>query len=154
EYRLREERLVQRAASGPVASAFAPSATGADTGFSAHVYRASVERTEFLALTLGDLSNGDVLVRVQTACLPGDVFGSVACDCGAQLRAAIGKIAHEGRGVVVWVYPAARQSLVADFEAHVLHRVEGAIARDQKLREFGLGAQVLADLGVRRIRLM
>jgi 3,4-dihydroxy 2-butanone 4-phosphate synthase/GTP cyclohydrolase II len=148
EYRLREESLVEKA----VAAEFSPAfATAAD--FSAHVYRTAVEKTEYLALTLGDVaSGGDVLVRVQTACIPGDVFGSTACDCGAQLRAALKKIESEGRGVFLYVMPSGRLSLANDFETHVLH--QGARGGEPKLRDFGLGAQVLADLGVKRIRLM
>ena len=171
QYRLREESLVVRAVDtvmSPTAGFAAASGVGgAGIGreFKATVFSSSVEPTEYLALTLGDVSGDDVLVRVQTACIPGDVFGSAACDCGAQLRAALLRIEAEGRGVLLYVYPTARRSLVTDFERHVLHR-DGAlttarslrsaatVTREGKLREFGLGAQVLAQLGVHRIRLM
>ena len=164
EYRLRQESLVERAVEAPITPSFfaLPPANGTPgTGtpapsFRASVYRSPVEKTEYLALTLGDVKGDDVMVRVQTACIPGDVFGSAACDCGAQLRAAMKKIAEEGRGLVLYVFPGGRQSLVADVEGHVLHK-EGVVTpamREGKLRDFGLGAQVLADLGVRRIRLM
>jgi 3,4-dihydroxy 2-butanone 4-phosphate synthase/GTP cyclohydrolase II len=108
-----------------------------------------------VALTLGDLATGDsTLVRVQTACVPGDVFGSAACDCGAQLRAALKRIAEEGRGVFLYVLPLGRASAVTDVTSHVLHQGAAAPAGEAKLRDFGLGAQVLAALGLRRIRLM
>ncbi|MSP61740.1 MAG: 3,4-dihydroxy-2-butanone-4-phosphate synthase [Myxococcales bacterium] len=151
EYRLRQESLVERAVVAPLL----PGLGGLSAEFKAQVYRTTVERTEYVALTLGDITGDDVLVRVQTACIPGDVFGSAACDCGAQLRAALKKIETEGRGVFLYVLPGGRISAVSDVEAHVLHldSTRGAGA-DQKLRDFGLGAQVLAALGVRRIRLM
>jgi 3,4-dihydroxy 2-butanone 4-phosphate synthase / GTP cyclohydrolase II len=94
-------------------------------------------------------------VRVQTACFPGDVFGSASCDCGAQLRAALQAIEREGRGVLLYVYPSGRQSLVHDVRAHVLHEENARVAgREHKLRDFGLGAQVLSQLGVRDLRLL
>jgi 3,4-dihydroxy 2-butanone 4-phosphate synthase/GTP cyclohydrolase II len=153
EYRLRQETLVEKVVSAPLS----PTLLGATRAFEAHVFSTRVERTEYLALTLGDLAApGDPLVRVQTACLPGDVFGSDACDCGAQLRAAIRTIEAEGRGVVLYVFPGGRQSLAADVKAHVLHQKDGGslAQREHKLRDFGLGAQVLASLGVRTLRLM
>jgi 3,4-dihydroxy 2-butanone 4-phosphate synthase/GTP cyclohydrolase II len=153
EHRLREESLVERATSAPLAPSFLG---GVDADFQIHVFRTPVERTEYVALTLGDLSSGDsTLVRVQTACVPGDVFGSAACDCGAQLRAALKQIAEEGRGVFLYVLPLGRASVVTDVASHVLHQEAAAPpAGEHKLRDFGLGAQVLASLGLRRIRLM
>ncbi len=150
EYRLKQESLVERVAGAPLT----PTIGGLSTEFRAAVYRTPVERTEYLALTLGEVAGDDVLVRVQTACIPGDLLGSAACDCGAQLRAALRRIETEGRGVLLYVLPGGRLSLADDFAAHVLHRDVPRSANDLKLRDFGLGAQVLADLGVRRIRLM
>jgi 3,4-dihydroxy 2-butanone 4-phosphate synthase / GTP cyclohydrolase II len=153
DYRLQRESLVERRAESPLT----PSLPGVTADFRAMVYGTAVEKTEYLALTLGDLSTGEpVLVRVQTACFPGDVFGSASCDCGAQLRAALQAIERAGRGVFLYVYASGRQSLLGDVRAHVLHeegatRVEGG---EHKLRDFGLGAQVLAELGVRSIRLL
>jgi 3,4-dihydroxy 2-butanone 4-phosphate synthase/GTP cyclohydrolase II len=153
EYRLQKESLVERAIAGPLAPAFAQIAGDAD--FQVQVFRTPVERTEYVAVTIGDLAaDQPTLVRVQTACIPGDVFGSAACDCGAQLRAALKRIAEEGRGVFLYVLPLGRASAVTDVASHVLHQ-EGALpAGEHKLRDFGLGAQVLAALGLRRIRLM
>lgn len=150
EYRLQHESLVERVA----VATMVPSLWGLSREFRAEVYGTSVERTEYLALTLGDIGEDrPVLVRVQTACLPGDVFGSGACDCGAQLRAALRQIEEEGRGVFLYVFPAGRHSLLQDIEGHVLHRLMEP-PRDAKLRDFGLGAQVLRRLGVRQMRLL
>jgi 3,4-dihydroxy 2-butanone 4-phosphate synthase/GTP cyclohydrolase II len=152
EYRLQQESLVERQATAPLT----PTLPGVTAEFNAIVYNTPVEKTEYLALTLGDVRTADpVLVRVQTACFPGDVFGSAACDCGAQLRAALSAIERAGRGVLLYVYPAGRQSLVADVKSHVLHEETARVAgREHKLRDFGLGAQVLSDLGVKELKLL
>jgi 3,4-dihydroxy 2-butanone 4-phosphate synthase/GTP cyclohydrolase II len=152
EYRLQQESLVERVAT----AALSPSLPGVSAEFQAVVYNTRVEKTEYLALVLGDVNTAEpVLVRVQTACFPGDVFGSAACDCGAQLRAALAAIERAGRGVLLYVFPSGRQSLVADVKAHVLHEETARVAgREHKLRDFGLGAQVLSDLGVRNLRLL
>jgi 3,4-dihydroxy 2-butanone 4-phosphate synthase/GTP cyclohydrolase II len=152
EYRLQQESLVERV----VDAKLTPSLPGVSTEFEVHVYATPVEKTEYLALVLGPIASGDpVLVRVQTACFPGDVFGSASCDCGAQLRAALQAIERAGRGVLLYVFPAGRQSLVADVRAHVLHdETARAAGREHKLRDFGLGAQVLSHLGVKDLRLL
>jgi 3,4-dihydroxy 2-butanone 4-phosphate synthase / GTP cyclohydrolase II len=152
DYRLQRESLVEPRAQATLP----PTLPGLSRDFSAQVFGTGVEHTEYLALSLGDLTtDAPVLVRVQTACFPGDVFGSAACDCGAQLQAALQQIEREGRGVFLYVYASGRQSLLADVKSHVLHeeapRVRGG---EHKLRDFGLGAQVLAALGVRNIRLL
>ena len=152
EYRLERESLVQARAEAKLVPAF----MGTGREWKALVYGTPVESTEYLALTLGDVSGDEpVLVRVQTACFPGDVFGSEACDCGPQLRAAIAAIEREGRGVFLYVYAAGRQSLLGDVKAHVLHELAPRVAGgEHKLRDFGLGAQVLSDLGVKNLRLL
>src|SRR5579859_7813062 len=152
EYRLERESLVERRAVAPLV----PSFVGTGREWKAYVYGTAVEHTEYLALTLGEVAgDAPVMVRVQTACFPGDVFGSEACDCGAQLRAAIGAIEREGRGVFLYVYAAGRQTLLGDVRAHVLHEEGPRVAGgEHKLRDFGLGAQVLAELGLRNIRLL
>jgi 3,4-dihydroxy 2-butanone 4-phosphate synthase/GTP cyclohydrolase II len=152
EYRLERESLVERRAEATLV----PSFMGTNKEWKALVYGTPVEQTEYLALTLGEVAGeAPVLVRVQTACFPGDVFGSEACDCGPQLRAAIAAIKRDGKGVFLYVYAAGRQSLLGDVRAHVLHeggpRVAGG---DHKLRDFGLGAQVLSDLGIKNLRLL
>jgi 3,4-dihydroxy 2-butanone 4-phosphate synthase/GTP cyclohydrolase II len=152
EYRLQQESLVEKQAS----STFTPTLPGLSAAFRVYVYNTPVERTEYLALVLGEVGGDEpVLVRVQTACFPGDVFGSAACDCGAQLRAALQAIERAGRGVFLYVYPAGRQSLLQDVRAHVMHEEPArSTGREHKLRDFGLGAQVLADLGVTNLRLL
>ncbi len=152
EYRLQQESLVERVATATLM----PSLPGVSAAFQAQVFTTSVEKTEYLALVLGEVRTPEpVLVRVQTACFPGDVFGSEACDCGAQLRAALQAIERAGRGVLLYVYPAGRQSLLNDVRAHVLHEETARVAGgEHKLRDFGLGAQVLAALGVRSQRLL
>jgi 3,4-dihydroxy 2-butanone 4-phosphate synthase/GTP cyclohydrolase II len=152
EYRLQQESLVERV----VEARLTPSLPGVSAEFEASVYATPVEKTEYLALVLGKVSTGGpVLVRVQTACFPGDVFGSASCDCGAQLRAALQAIERDGRGVLLYVFPSGRQSLVNDVRAHVLHEENArVIGREHKLRDFGLGAQVLSQLGVRDLRLL
>jgi 3,4-dihydroxy 2-butanone 4-phosphate synthase / GTP cyclohydrolase II len=154
EYRLRHELLVERERSGTLKVACR---AGEDLEFSFVGYRTQVEDTEYLALILGDVASGEpVLTRVQIACMPGDVFASRACDCGALLRQALRRIGEEGRGVFLYVYPATRASILRDLDSHVLHTEEGeplpAAAQRQPLRDFGLGAQVLLSLGVRKIR--
>ncbi len=151
EHRLERESLVERRAEAPFAPIFVSTLE-----WKATVFGTSVESTEYLALVLGELApERPALVRVQTACFVGDVFGSAACDCGPQLRASMAAMEAEGAGVLLYVYPAGRQSLTADVRAHVLHedlpRVQGG---EHKLRDFGLGAQVLATLGVRELRLL
>jgi len=152
EYRLQQESLVEKMATAPLV----PTLPGVTAGFQSHVYATPVEKTEYLALTLGDVGSGDpVLVRVQTACFPGDVFGSAACDCGAQLAAALQAIERAGRGVLLYVIPSGRHSLLGDFKAHVLHEETArVVGREHKLRDFGLGAQVLSALGVKNLRLL
>jgi 3,4-dihydroxy 2-butanone 4-phosphate synthase/GTP cyclohydrolase II len=153
EYRLEQESLVQRS----LESAIVPDIPGLPEGveFHATLYRTLVEHSEYLALWMGDLAASEpVLVRAQTTCLPGDVFGSRACDCGAQLREALRMIAREGRGVLLYVYHSSQHSLAADIDEHVLHLEAASSGRRMALRDFGLGAQVLCDLGLRKVRLM
>jgi 3,4-dihydroxy 2-butanone 4-phosphate synthase/GTP cyclohydrolase II len=153
EYRLEQESLVERAIDTVLVPGIAQLPEG--TEFRATAYRTVVEQTEYLALSMGDLSAPEpALVRVQTTCIPGDVFGSRACDCGAQMREALRMIAREGRGVLLYVYPTGRHSMLLDIDEHVQHQNMSPSGRRTTLRDFGLGAQVLTDLGLSRIRLM
>jgi 3,4-dihydroxy 2-butanone 4-phosphate synthase/GTP cyclohydrolase II len=150
-YRLQSERIVKPLAQGTLR----PGILGPGQPFAAHLYAAEVEDTEYLALVRGDLrkaaEQGDaVLVRVQSLCAVGDPFGARP-DLGAALAA----IDAAGVGVFLYVYNKARTSLARSFE----RQVQGATAPEapvpsDALRDFGLGAQVLADLGCKRIRLM
>ena len=152
DYRLQRESMVE----ARTEAVMAPQLDGLTGDFRAIVYGTPVEHTEYLALVRGDLTTeAPVLVRVQTACFTGDVFNSASCDCGAQLRAALQQIEREGRGIFLYVYAAGRQSLLGDVKAHVLHETGPRVAGgEHKLRDFGLGAQVLAHLGVKNLRLL
>ncbi len=147
QYRTQTERLVHRVAGGVMVLDVTR------TEWNAYVYESPVDKQQFFALVKGDPSQGDepVLCRVHRGSILGDVFSSPASDGGRNLRNAIRKIEQAGRGVVL--YLPKRSDLVEEFQAH---SPDGARsdAKDHPLREFGLGAQVLADLGLKRIAVM
>jgi 3,4-dihydroxy 2-butanone 4-phosphate synthase/GTP cyclohydrolase II len=126
-------------------------------------YRSLLDDSELLALTMGDLSGGeDVLVRVHSECLTGDAFGSLRCDCGPQLTAALIAVAAEGRGVVLYMRQEGRGvGLLHKLRAYELqdHGTDTVDANLQlglpaDARDYGIGAQILVDLGVRSMRLL
>jgi 3,4-dihydroxy 2-butanone 4-phosphate synthase/GTP cyclohydrolase II len=153
DYRLQNERLVRKASAGPVRTGLLPGVELAGS-----VFVSDVEDNEYLALVVGDPAaaaerGASVLVRVQSMCPIGDVFASRTCDCQWQLAEALNAIHQEGCGVLLYVYPRARTSLVTTFDGHVLHNLP-RVETQGALRDFGLGAQVLSELGVRKIRLL
>jgi 3,4-dihydroxy 2-butanone 4-phosphate synthase/GTP cyclohydrolase II len=154
-YRRRTEQLVT-----PVADARLPTRHGL---FSARIYHDHLG-TEHLALVMGEVRGAaDVLVRVHSECLTGDIFGSLRCDCGAQLDAALARIAGEGRGVVVYLrgHEGRGVGLTSKVHAYKLQdqgrdTVEANLELGLPIdaRSYDVGAQILADLGVTTLRLM
>jgi len=155
-YRQQREQLVRR-----VSSARMPTAHG---DFVAHVYESMVDGEQHLALVRGTIDpSAPVLVRVHSECLTGDVFGSRCCDCGEQLDEALERIAGEGSGVVVYLrgHEGRGIGLAHKLQAYALQErgldtVEANLALGLPVdtRSYGVGAQILADLGVGRMRLM
>lgn len=156
EYRRHHERLVER-----VGEAVVPTEFGS---FTCVAYRSTIDGVEHLAFVKGEVSSDKpVLVRVHSECLTGDVFGSRRCDCGPQLAAAMSIVDAEGSGVIVYLRGHEGRGI------GIGHKIRAYSLQDQGLdtvdanvelglpvdsREYGIGAQILADLGVRELRLM
>jgi 3,4-dihydroxy 2-butanone 4-phosphate synthase/GTP cyclohydrolase II len=155
EYRRRTERQLTRQARTQI-----PNQHGL---WQAYGYRHEIDGTEYLALALGDVAADGVLTRLHSECLTGDVFGSQRCDCGAQLDASMAAIAAEGRGIVLYLrgHEGRGVGLLGKLRAYELQDA-GVDTVDANLhlgmpvdaREYSAGAQMLADLGVRSVRLL